>query len=110
MSYTHDQSLVRLQIPEFSGKSCSFAAVVEMESGKISRFFMPGGYVGISAIIDKKRGRLILHNMRQIVETDFDLREPKIIAQAEDWQKIIQVQLTESGLKYSFAEKPKSRY
>jgi len=81
---SNDRALIHKYIEDFSGTHCSYAAVANATTGEVKRLFLPGRNpmraAGVQSVVDNGAKRLYFSDHKQIVQTDFDLTSPTVIA------------------------------
>jgi hypothetical protein len=65
-------------------KYCPYVAVADLSTGKVQRFFMPGGHCPPWIAIDRPKSRIYLNEgtnrrKQQIIRVDFNLENPTVV-------------------------------
>lgn len=97
---TSDRSLVTETMGALSGDCLYYVAVVNVGTWKVNKLFFPTIFY-IDWVIDREKERLILYNRSQIVQTGYDLSQPKVLAVAKEKQMVSHAWLENGELKYT---------
>ena len=102
-----DPALIATYAKGFSGKSCAYLAVADTTTGEIRRLLLPSPKPtkfpasDFDVTVNAGAKRLILCDVRRIIQTDFDLNNPTVIATAGENEVIRDARVVNGQVKYS---------
>jgi hypothetical protein len=96
-----DKTIIAQQVKGFAGDKCPCVVLAYCPTGKLKRLMMPLGKATFTPLIflDPKRQRIVVSdNTRQIVQTDYDLENRKIVIEVDDTKRLSAYGVREDGI------------
>jgi hypothetical protein len=106
VTFLTDKAMIAEQVKSFQGDKCLCVVLAYCTSGEVKRLMMPGAKGSVGIFLDPKRQHIVVSdNMRQIVQTDYDLRNRQIVFEVDDTKRLRTYGIREDGtLNYKIRE------